>query len=189
MAKPNITLPNQVNPERSKQLLTGGEPGMMNSKEVSEITGKRHSHVVRDVRKMLLDLDDPDLGHEEYQELKDARGYTRAFLLNEELTLTLVSGYNVKMRNSIIKRWKELESGDFKCLSNAVLVMFYADGRSESLPVNEENVSQVFRLMREDLAVVGLNRFNDALKYFYEANREGIKLFHDIDRVVNGGVS
>lgn len=81
----------------------------MSSKEVAELTGKMHKNIVRDIREMLQELDGSDLSHEEYQELTDNRGYTQEFLLNEELTLTLVSGYNVKMRNTIIKRWKELE--------------------------------------------------------------------------------
>ena len=31
------------------------------------------------------------------------------FNLDKELTLTLISGYNVKLRNAIIRRWQELE--------------------------------------------------------------------------------
>ena len=32
------------------------------------------------------------------------------YLLDEELTMTLVTGYNIVLRNRVIKRWKELES-------------------------------------------------------------------------------
>ena len=31
------------------------------------------------------------------------------YLLDEELTMTLVTGYNIVLRNRVIKRWKELE--------------------------------------------------------------------------------
>lgn len=73
------------------------------------MTGKRHDHVIRDIRAMLDALKDaPDLGN--VKEEKDARGYTVAFHLNKDLTLTLVAGYNVKLRLAIIKRWQELES-------------------------------------------------------------------------------
>lgn len=135
MAKTNATTTNALNPQG---LMRCGMR-IMSSKEIASLTGKRHDHVVRDIRKMLKALDAPNLGHEEYQELTDERGYTKEFLLNEELTLTLVSGYNVKMRNAIIKRWKELEAAEQlpllpkvpSCLpvihNESVVLMFYRD--------------------------------------------------------------
>jgi len=105
MAKSDNTVPATTKPMPLSDMKT------MSSKEVAELTGKQHTNVLRDVRKMLQELDDSNLSHKEYQELTDSRGYTQEFLLNEELTLTLVSGYNVKMRNAIIRRWKELEAG------------------------------------------------------------------------------
>lgn len=47
---------------------------------------------------------------DDVKEDKDTRGYTVTFHLNKELTLTLVAGYNVKLRLAIIKRWQELEA-------------------------------------------------------------------------------
>lgn len=85
----------------------------MSSKEISVLTEKRHDHVLRDTRNMLQELDlfnNPDLGYKGFQILNDDKGRTAEILLNKELTLTLVSGYNVKMRHAIIKRWQELES-------------------------------------------------------------------------------
>jgi hypothetical protein len=44
-------------------------------------------------------------------EYKDSSGKTnRMYRLDKELTLTLVSGYNVKLRQAIIRKWQELES-------------------------------------------------------------------------------
>jgi len=80
----------------------------MSSLEIAELTSKEHKNVLCDIRDMLDGLDGSDLRHEYFHELKDNRGYT--ILLNKELTLTLVSGYNVKMRHAIIKRWQELET-------------------------------------------------------------------------------
>ena len=81
----------------------------MSSREIAELTGKRHDNVVRDIRNMLAELgDDSDLRN--VVETKDARGYTDRFNLPKDLTITLVSGYNVKMRYAITKRWMELEA-------------------------------------------------------------------------------
>lgn len=82
----------------------------MSSKEIAELTGKQHNHVVRDIRNMLDDLqkDDPELVHPE--EEKDNRGYTSCFHLNKELSITLVAGYNTSMRLTIVRRWQELEA-------------------------------------------------------------------------------
>lgn len=80
----------------------------MSSREVAELTGKRHSDVLRDIRKMLKEL--------ELDERIFASVYTAAnneqkpeFSLNHDLSITLVSGYSIKMRFAIVERWKELE--------------------------------------------------------------------------------
>lgn len=81
----------------------------MSSREIAALTEKRHDHVIRDIRAMLAELGDaPDLGN--VQETKDSRGYTAEISLPKDLTLTLVAGYNVKLRKRIIDRWLELEA-------------------------------------------------------------------------------
>ena len=63
---------------------------MMSTKEIAELTSKRHDHVVRDTKEMINELlhynDAPALGHDDYQLLTDNRGYTSEILLNKELT-------------------------------------------------------------------------------------------------------
>ena len=81
----------------------------MSSREIAELTGKEHKHVIRDIRVMLEALGDgPDLDH--VAETKDSRGYTAEIALPKDLTLTLVAGYNVKLRKRIIDRCLELEA-------------------------------------------------------------------------------
>ena len=97
---------------------------MMSSREIAQLTGKRHLHILRDIRRMLEDLE-PEKGGTKFgftsseapavQGFKenvylDVQGKERPeILLNFELTITLISGYNVVLRNRIIKRWQELE--------------------------------------------------------------------------------
>jgi len=82
----------------------------MSSREIAELTGKQHSHVVRDIRVMLSELreHDPNLDHH-FAEKKDKRGYTSRFDLDRELTETLITGYSIVLRNKVIKRLRELE--------------------------------------------------------------------------------
>ena len=83
----------------------------MSSREIAELTGKDHKHVIRDIRVLLDELakDGPDLAH--VREDKDARGYTSMFYLDRELTDTLLTGYSVVLRRKVIARWHELEAG------------------------------------------------------------------------------
>ncbi|EMS1515938.1 Rha family transcriptional regulator [Salmonella enterica] len=79
----------------------------MSSREIAELTGKRHDNVLADIRKMLAEIQSP----EKLGDYKDSRGRTyQMLLLDKEETLILVSGYSIKMRAAIIRRWQELEA-------------------------------------------------------------------------------
>lgn len=80
----------------------------MSSVEIAELTGKDHGHVMRDIRGLFseLQLDQSKFG----SIYKDAANRNQpCFALDKELTLTLVAGYNAKLRHAIVKRWHELE--------------------------------------------------------------------------------
>lgn len=82
----------------------------MSSREIAELTGKKHKNVLRDIREMLeaLRKDGSDLSH--VREDLDSRGYTENFHLDRDLTETLISGYSVPLRYRVIRRLHELES-------------------------------------------------------------------------------
>ena len=101
-------------------LVNNNSEKMMSSREIAEICEKRHDHVIRDIRRIFKDLeleipkkeDSPNLGndhHSDFRAIYDYRNFVSEILLNFELTMTLISGYNVVLRNRIIKRWQELE--------------------------------------------------------------------------------
>ena len=81
----------------------------MTSREIADVTGKRLYHVNRDILTMLneLDLDKSQFGSI-YFDNKNRQQIE--YVLDEELTLTLVTGYSIKLRNAVIKRWKQLEN-------------------------------------------------------------------------------
>lgn len=86
-------------------------PVSMSSREIAELTGKRHDNVIRDIREMLdaLEKDASDL-RDQFAEKKDRRGYTSSFHLDRELTETLITGYSIPLRHRVIKRLHELEA-------------------------------------------------------------------------------
>lgn len=87
------------------------QPVTMSSREIAELTGKRHDHVIRDIRTMISELegDAPNLG-DQFTERKDKRGYTTRFDLDKELTEVLITGYSTKLRRRVIRRLNELEA-------------------------------------------------------------------------------
>lgn len=107
---------NSIVNAKIETLVNNNGEKMMSSREIAELCEKRHKHVIRDICKMLdnlgINLTGPNLGSLNFKEqtYKDAKGEMRKeYLLDFELTMTLISGYNVVLRNRIIKRWQELE--------------------------------------------------------------------------------
>lgn len=95
-------------------LTTTNEVQTMTSREIAELTGKEHKHVMRDIDRMLAELDVEQGPFLDFVP-EGANGRNiRIIKLPKDLTLTLVSGYNIKMRYAIIKRWEELEKGEAK---------------------------------------------------------------------------
>lgn len=84
------------------------QPLTMSSREIAELTGKRHDNVLADIRKTLseLGLHAPDFSGT----YRSERGNTyECFNLPKDLTLTLVAGYSAALRHRIVSRWMELE--------------------------------------------------------------------------------
>lgn len=83
----------------------------MSSREIAELTGKRHDAVMRDIRAMIegLGTTPQNCGVIEGTYLNTQNKQQPCFHLDKEHTLCLVSGYNVTMRMFIVKRWKHLE--------------------------------------------------------------------------------
>ena len=83
----------------------------MTSREIAELTGKRHDHVLRDVEKMFEEINAPNFGAVDFLDTyKDAKGETRKqYRLDRDLTMTLVTKYDTARRYAVVRRWRELE--------------------------------------------------------------------------------
>lgn len=80
----------------------------MTSLEIAEVTGKLHTHIIRDIRNILQQgVTETNFGLSTY---KDKTGRTLpCFILTKKGCLILASGYDALLREKIINRWEELE--------------------------------------------------------------------------------
>jgi phage regulator Rha-like protein len=118
-------------------------PQTMTSREIAELTGKRHDHVLRDARAMLVELHGeggvPRFGAT-HTDPQNGQAYPVLALPKRE-TLILVSGYNVAMRAKIIDRWQELEEqarNPIAALSRVDLLKLALDSEEKRLVLESE---------------------------------------------------
>ncbi|EGC8111962.1 Rha family transcriptional regulator [Salmonella enterica] len=93
------------------------KPLTMSSREIAEYTGKEHKNVKADIVKMLNALGLDTLKFQRIY-LDTMNREQIEYHLNEELTITLVTGYNVVMRNTVIKEWQRLKEENEKLKAN-----------------------------------------------------------------------
>jgi len=88
------------------QLIEMNSQMTMSTKEISDLTGKRHDNVMADARKMLGEIGSPEIsgGYLDKQDRTQP-----CLLLNKDETMCLVAGYSTELRFRIVKRWRELE--------------------------------------------------------------------------------
>lgn len=123
----------------------------MSSKEIADMTGKEHYNVLADIRNMFeqLQIDSTEFSGQ----YKDSTGRTLpCFNLNKDLSICLVSGYNVQLRMAIIKRWNELEAqAQPRLPSNykeALQFLIEAEEQKEQLALQVAQQQQVIEVIQ-----------------------------------------
>lgn len=87
----------------------GGNSPKMTSREIAELTGKQHGHVMRDIEIMLEQLGEGLDGYIQiWRHPQNGQQY-REYALDREHTECLVTGYSASLRMRVIKRLHELE--------------------------------------------------------------------------------
>ncbi len=83
----------------------------MSSREIAELCGKRHEHVMCDIKKMLEELNDLKFGMVDFNSYYlDSKGERRpCYNLLKYECLILISGYSTALRAKIMDRWQKLE--------------------------------------------------------------------------------
>ena len=114
----------------------------MSSREITELCEKEHRSVLRDIDNMLSEL---EIQSAQFcADYIDSRGRSyRCFNLPKDLTLTLIAGYNVKLRKRIIDRWQELENQQKPtALSRKDLALMVIAAEEENERLQLENKQQ-----------------------------------------------
>ncbi|MFA7290876.1 MAG: phage regulatory protein/antirepressor Ant [Rhodocyclaceae bacterium] len=143
----------------------------MTSRELADLTGKQHQHVKRDIRNMLEAL---GKGVSSFgRTYKDAQNKDQEeYALDRELTLTLVSGYDIPLRHRVVTKLAELESRPAQpmipqTLSEALrLAADLADQRaqlSEQLAIAAPKAEALARIAEAD-GCLGLQEAGKALQ-------------------------
>jgi Rha family phage regulatory protein len=128
----------------------------MSSRQIAQITGKNHADVLRDIRRMFAGL--------EITESRFAGSYTDStgrtlpmFDLDEEMTLCLTSGYDVKQRMAIIRQWKQMrDAPQFK------IPQTMPDALRLAADLAEQNTHLQLVVAEQAPKVVALQRIADA---------------------------
>ena len=96
----------------------------MLSTEIAALTGKRHDHVMRDIRVIIEQLEDyPDLGSgfKSSTYLSGNGKQEKCYELDYDATMIVLTGYDVVARTKVIKRWQELEQQAAKLIDPMAL--------------------------------------------------------------------
>lgn len=90
--------------------ITSNGPLTMSSREIADLTGKRHPDVKRDIEKTMKDLrEDVSRFARIYRDSMN-REQTE-YLLDRDHTETVILGYSAELRLRVVRRLRELESG------------------------------------------------------------------------------
>lgn len=94
-------------------LMSPVAPLTMTSREIADLTGKQHAHVMRDIRTLMDELaTNPELDScviSTTYSGGDGRQYPQ-YELDKDTCLTLLLGYDSVARMKVVKRWQELEA-------------------------------------------------------------------------------
>lgn len=136
----------------------------MSSREIAELTGKRHDNICRDieilnenyVRLGLLKIEDTPYTHPQ-------NGQTyREYRLTKLQTFDLMTGYNTELRIKVNRRWAELEA---QALTTPALPTTYKEAL-QSLLIEVENNERL--QAQNDLQRIELQKQAPKVAYYNE---------------------
>ncbi|MGY4002964.1 MULTISPECIES: phage antirepressor KilAC domain-containing protein [Aeromonas] len=168
-------------------LMKMGTSPLMNSVEIAELTGKRHDHVLVDIRKMLAEIQSP----EKSGDYKDKMGRIQpCLMLDKEESLCLVAGYNADLRMRIIRRWQQLEQWSPKVPQNLPDALRLAAELAEQNMVLEQKLAENVPKVEFADMVAGVDKgihLGNFAKTVGIGPKRIFSLLHELGILIKGG--
>lgn len=122
-------------------LQTANSNQKMSSREIAELTGKQHKHVIRDIE-ILNDsyenLGLPKVGLTSYTDNWNRQ--QKEYLLTRMQCFDLMTGYSIELRIKVNRRWEKLERKDLQPLSHEQMVQKVLQENNKRIKALEANV-------------------------------------------------
>lgn len=150
----------------------------MSSREIAAITMKAHFNVVNDIKKMMSELEIDVLG---FQGIYiDAQNRQQVeYLLDKELTTTLITGYSIKLRHEVIKRWQELEEKQPaqqlaipQNYKDALIALVAAEEEKEKLAIERDHAIATKAQISDKKTAQEMNTASQAVKKLKKVEAE-----------------
>lgn len=115
----------------------------MTSREIAELVGKQHRHVLRDIRALKDSLGDLFGGYvQEWTHPQNGQNYEE-FVVERDTCMTLMLGYDAVARLKVVIRWQELEAQQApKLPSNyreALVALIEAEDAKQALAIERDH--------------------------------------------------
>ena len=111
------------------QLIEMNNEVTMSSREIAELVGKEHKHVMRDLRVLSEQLGDMFEGAVQVWTHPQNKQQYEEYAIKRDTCITLLTGYDSVSRMKVIKRWQELESAQKPAIPQTYAAALLEAGR------------------------------------------------------------
>ena len=111
------------------QLIAMNSEVTMSSREIAELVGKEHKHVMRDLRVLSEQLGDMFEGVVQLWTHPQNKQQYEEYAIKRDTCITLLTGYDSVSRMKVIKRWQELESAQKPAIPQTYAAALLEAGR------------------------------------------------------------
>lgn len=111
------------------QLMAMNNEVTMSSREIAELVGKEHKHVMRDLRVLSEQLGDMFEGVVQVWTHPQNKQQYEEYAIKRDTCITLLTGYDSVSRMKVIKRWQELESAQKPAIPQTYAAALLEAGR------------------------------------------------------------
>ena len=111
------------------QLIAMNNEVTMSSREIAELVGKEHKHVMRDLRVLSEQLGDMFEGVVQFWTHPQNKQQYEEYAIKRDTCITLLTGYDSVSRMKVIKRWQELESAQKPAIPQTYAAALLEAGR------------------------------------------------------------